>query len=1037
MKKLTLFMCALCAHFILVAQSGKYFQQEVNYKINVTLNDKAHTLSAWEEFEYINNSSTSLDYLYIHLWPNAYKNAKTAMSKQQFEKGNFFMLYADEKSRGYIDSLDFQSDGKKLRWEFVKGYEDIAIIYLDQSLNPGASIKISTPFFVKLPSGSISRLGHVGESYQITQWYPKPAVFDKDGWHEMPYLTQGEFYSEYGSFDVSITLPENYTVGATGDLQTAHEIERMNRLSKEPAPTSASIGLFGKAKSETKFPASSEQFKTLRYTQKNVHDFGWFADKRWVIRKGEVELPHSKRKVTTWALFTPENAEQWEETGIKAINDGLYYYSLWSGDYPYDVCTAVDGTISAGGGMEYPNVTVIGNSGSKSGLTTVIVHEVGHNWFYGILGSNERDNAWMDEGINSFFETRTILATNKNANVIDAFAGNLNLGKSLHLDKFSYQYLSEELMYLISARNYNDQPIQATSDAYSDLNYGGIVYKKTAIAFNYLLNYLGEETFNQCMSAYFEAWKFKHPSPADIRGVFEQTSGKDLSWFFDQLLNTKGHLDYKVRSVSAHGDKMKVMVKNNGDIAGPFSVDVIHDGKMQSRTWFDGVSPFEKQTVEVTAVKGDLIKVNQTQGIPEFDRNNNIIKTKGILRKTEPHTLKLLTSIDNPETTQLFWTPLVGWNNYNKWMLGIQLHNQTLPLRNFNWRVAPMYSIATNSIDGFARIEYSSGKFAFGARGQRFGSDAFPYNDKKYVRSYHLISPYVHAKLFPDRIKKDWLGNIDVSFTMIGDVLHDSDAGATSGYSSVANPTGDDTYIGHIRISGDITKKMTRSEFRYAASFEGGDYTNFAVFQQHTANYDFVYRGKGKKKIRSRLYLGIGGGFYLNAAGQYGGLRYDKNSPKNQTANDYLYDGLFLGRNEATGILSQQFMRTQGGLAAPTQQSSNGLLTSLNIDADLPIGLPISVYAGAALLKNEHENVYVGDDSNTLLRTNDGSRTLWNAGVALSLIPKVFKIYVPLVYSSDIMDEVKARDLSFAETIMFELNLQMAEPIHLLRNIGN
>lgn len=1036
MKNLSLFLIAIFVGLKADAQSGMYFQQEVNYKIDVTLNDKNHTLSAWEEFEYINNSNNSLEFLYIHLWPNAYKNAKTAMSKQQFEKGNFFMLYANENSRGYIDSLDFQSEGRKLKWEFVKEHEDIAKLYLDQPLNPGSKVKISTPFFVKLPSGSISRLGHVGESYQITQWFPKPAVFDKDGWHEMPYLTQGEFYSEFGSFDVTITLPENYIVGATGNLQTASELERLDQLSKLPVPPSLETKSFGKSK-EDEFPPSSSTMKTIRYTQKNVHDFGWFADKRWVVRKGEMELPHSKRKVTTWAMFTPESAEIWEETGIKAINDGLYYYSLWSGDYPYDVCTAVDGTISAGGGMEYPNVTVIGSTGSKSGLATVIIHEVGHNWFYGILGSNERDNAWMDEGINSFFETRTILATNPNANVIDAFAGNLNIGKTLRLDKFSYQYLSEELMYLISARNFNDQPIQAPSDAYTDLNYGGIVYKKTALAFNYLMNYLGEETFNQCMAAYFEAWKFKHPSPVNIRGIFEQTSGKDLSWFFDQLINTTGRYDYKIRTASSSGDQMKVKVKNNGEIAGPFSIDVIHEGKLQSRTWFDGISSLEKTIVTVPAVKGDLIKLNQVQGIPEYDRNNNIIKTKGIIRKSEPHSLKFLTGVDDPETTQLFWTPMVGWNNYNKWMLGIQLHNQTIPLRNFNWRIAPMYSIATKSIDGFARIEYNSGKFAFGARGQRFGSDAFPYNDKKFIRSYHLISPYVHAKLFPNRIKKDWSGGIDVSFTMIGDVLHDSDAGATEGYTRVANPTGDDTFIGHIRISGEIVRKFPTSEIRYNTSFEGGDYTNFGVFQQHALSHEIVYYGKGKKKIRSRLYFGAGGGFYLNAAGQYGGVRYDKNSPDNQVANDYLYDGLFLGRNEVSGILSQQFMRTQGGLAAPTQQSSNGILSSLNSEIELPVKLPIAIYAGVAFLKNQHETVYAGDDLNTPLRTNDRSRTLMNAGVAFNLIPKVFKVYLPLAYSSEIRDEVKARDLNFAETILFELNLQIAEPMQLLRKIGN
>ncbi len=1015
------------------AQSEYYFQQEVNYKINVTLNDKEHSLSAFEEFEYVNNSNQSLDYIIIHLWPNAYKNAKTAMSKQKFEQGDFFMLWADQKSKGYIDSLDFHADGKEARWEYVKNFEDIAVIHFETPLQSGGRVKVTTPFYVKLPSGSISRLGHVGESYQITQWYPKPAVFDKEGWHEMPYLTQGEFFSEFGSFDVSITLPSNYVVGATGDLQTPSEIEFLNALAKKPIPAIAN------EKTKDEFPASGSQTKTIRYTQQNVHDFGWFADKRWIVRKGEVELPHSKRLVTTWAMFTPQNSAVWNEAGIKAINDGIYYYSLWTGDYPYNICTAVDGTISAGGGMEYPNVTVIGDAGTPSSLATVIIHEVGHNWFYGILGSNERDNAWMDEGINSFFETRTILATNKNPNGLDIMANGMDLGKILHLDKYSYQFLTEELPYLMSARGYRDQPIQAPSEYYTNLNYGTIVYKKTALAFNYLMQSMGEKKFNECMAAYFEKWKFKHPSPSDLRAVFEKTSGKDLSWFFEDLIYTKSHIDYKACAVKFEKDSAQLTIKNDGEIAGPFSVDVIRDGKLQERLWFDGVPALEKRSVLISAKKGDLLKVNNAQGIPEFNRNNNSIRTKGMFKRVEPYTLRPIMGVDDPETSQLFWTPLVGWNEYNKWMLGVQLHNHTFPDKNFKWSLAPLFSFATTTINGFAKIEYDNGKIGFGIRGQRFGESTFPYNDNKYVRSYHVVSPYIRAMLFPDRLQKDWSGNLDVSFFSIGEMLKNENSKFVGDYSQIYPQYGDGPQLSHLRLKVDITKKFSRSEYRFQSSFEGGEYTDWSVFHQHVLSYDYVYAGKGKKKIRTRLYYGGGDGFYLNAAGQYGGIRYDKNSPKNNVAGDYLYDGLYFGRNEYTGTISNQFMRTQGALAAPTQQSANKNLASLNIEIDLPVKFPIGIYAGGAILKNTTQ--YEGPSLQWALintpQTNTATRYLWNAGVTVPLIRNICQIYFPIIYAQNIKDEVDARGLNFGETIMFELNLNMANPMELIKKIGN
>jgi len=566
---------------VAAAQTNPYFQQQVDYTIEVSLNDTEHSLKGFESFIYKNNSSQTLDKLFIHLWPNAYKNAKTAMSKQKFRQGDFFMLWAKPTAKGYIDSLDFKVNNTPAKWDFFEGQEDIAVLTLPQPLAPGASITVSTPFFVKLPSGSISRLGHIDQSYQITQWYPKPAVYDNKGWHPIPYLTQGEFYSEFGSFDVKITLPDNYTVGATGNLQTQSEIERMDRLANEVSSDNT-----------MEFPPSSPNLKTLHYIQSNVHDFGWFADKRWMVRKGEVELPASKRKVTTWALFTQAEKAIWEEESIRSINDGLYYYSLWSGDYPYDVCTAVDGTISAGGGMEYPNVTVIGSSGNASQLRTVIIHEVGHNWFYGILGSNERDNAWMDEGINSFFETRTLMATRKDSTMeVGLQLGQLNIQKLLGLENLSYSYLTEELPYLIAARTGEDQPIQAPSDDYTNLNYGGIVYKKTALAFNYLMAYLGEAEMNRCMAAYFEAWKFKHPSPEDLEEVFEATSGKNLDWFFDELIPTTYHVDYAVRSGKSNDGVYSVKVKNRGQIASPFAVEVLRNGQSKSLVWTEGIKP--------------------------------------------------------------------------------------------------------------------------------------------------------------------------------------------------------------------------------------------------------------------------------------------------------------------------------------------------------------------------------------------------------------------------------------------------------------
>jgi hypothetical protein len=875
-------------------------------------------------------------------------------------------------------------------------------------LAPGKKITVTTPFRVKLPSGTISRLGHIGESYQITQWYPKPAVYDLDGWHEMPYLNQGEFFSEFGSFDVKITLPENYTVGATGDLQTQSELDRLDLMSKLPLDLTQEKDAVG----NLIYPASSERLKTLHYVQQNVHDFGWFADKTWNVRKGEMTLPHSNRKVTTWAFFTPAEAAIWDKCALQAIADGLFYYSKWSGDYPYNQCTAVDGTISAGGGMEYPNVTVIGSTGNEGSLKTVIIHEVGHNWFYGILGSNERDNAWMDEGINSFFESRTVLATNPNMPKLNIAINDFNLDRALGLDDVTYQYVTEELAYLITARHYNDQPIQLPSDYFSSINYGAIVYKKTALAFNYLMNYLGEDLMNQCMSYYYEQWKFKHPQPENLQYCFEKVSGKKLDWFFDRLINTKERVDYKIISArykEINGknqvEGIQVKVKNTGEIASPFSVDVYRNGQLIERKWFEGLEPLRTQMVRMPGVKGDKIKINQATGIPEYKRSNNHSRTKGLFKKVEPITLKFFTGVDHPEKSMLFWSPIAAWNDANKWMLGLVLHNSTIPKQDFQWRLAPLYSPSTGWLNGYARVEKDNGKIAVGLRAQQFASSNFYIHDKQIIQGYRLFSPFVRINLFPKRFKKDWSGELKMEWFFLSGKRKKEGEISLHSYSLDFAHSDNHGEVNVYRMQADVKKKYLRSALTIKSDLQSGEFLDWGIMLQNEATFDYIYRGKGKRHWKTRGYIGLTNGeLALNASGQNGN-------------SDYLYDGTMLGRSATMGILSRQYLATQGGLYLPKNSNfiSKKALFSLQSQWEIPIRLPIALYAGVAASASDR---YVG-----------------TAGIAFPIARNILEFYLPLFHLDPTGIESLHDQVYFRDLIGFQLNLDLANPFYLHKRI--
>ncbi len=700
MEYRNLFLVSFFSLFIGLLAAQDYWQQEVNYKISVRLDDRKHILRGFAEFEYINHSPDTLNELYIHLWPNAYKNGETALAKQMQENGNDVLKNISNEDNGFIDSIAFQINGKKVKYSIFQGHEDIAVLALLTPLLPDESIDVSTPFRVKVPSGSISRLGHIGQSYQITQWYPKPAVYDKNGWNPMPYLNQGEFYSEFGSFDVSITLPKNYVVGSTGDLQNASEIEFMNNLAKETELNLTSlVAESNQINTITPFPPSADNYKTIRYTQDKVHDFAWFADKRYAVLKGSVELPGTRKLVDTWALFVPQNARHWQHA-IEYLNDGTYYYSLWNGNYPYNHVTAVDGTISAGGGMEYPNVTVIGNSSSKEELEIVIVHEVGHNWFYGIMGSNERVHGWMDEGINTLNEVRYIQTKYPD----NTRLSDMVLNGRFHLNDLDYHDMGD-LSYRFTHTAGADQPIETHSKDFSPANYGIIMYQKTGLVFYYLKDFLGDLEFDRIMHAYFNEWKFKHPQPEDLRILFENETGKDLSWFFDDLIQTTNHVDFKIRSVKP---KLKsgsvVKVKNVGQVNGPIEINAFKNDDLIETIWIEPGNSEGVLSSNITEF--NRVVIDADKNIPELSRHNNTWRKKALFHKWEPLKIEFFSGDHEVNRTNLFWTPILAGNAYDGLMLGAAFHNLGVPLQRFQYLVAPQFGFKSKNFVGVGEALY-------------------------------------------------------------------------------------------------------------------------------------------------------------------------------------------------------------------------------------------------------------------------------------------------------------------------------------------
>ena len=900
MKKITLTISFIISAFLTIAQD--YFQQEVNYIINVKLNDEDHTLDSDMIIDYTNNSKEELDFIWFHIWPNAYKDNTTALAKQKLSDGDRELQNATDSERGYISELDFKVDNKKVDWKYHPEHIDICKIILNKPIKPGTSIRIQTPFKVKIPDAKFSRLGHVGQSYMITQWYPKPAVYDKDGWHEIPYLDQGEFYSEFGSFEVNITLPKNYTVGATGNLQNEDEHKRLDQI----AEITWNKGWNNTFEDDMSFPESSKETKTLKYTEDNIHDFGWFADKRYHVLKGEVTLPHSGREVTLYTMFTNNESHLWKES-IEYMHDGVYYYSLWNGDYPYNYCTAVDGTIAAGGGMEYPTITVIGKSGNAKALEEVIVHEIGHNWFYGILGSNERKHPWLDEGINSFYELRYMRAKYPNFNmVLDLLPkGLLN---TFDLNGYTNKQIVGELGYMINAWRAQDQPIELRSEDYTPINYGGIVYMKSAIVFDYLMSYLGEEEFDACMKSYYEKWKFKHPQPSDLEEIFKEKIDEDLSWFFSNMITTTNQLDYAITSIKKDNHNLHITLKNKGDISGPLVIHGIRNGKAYNETWIDGFED-SKQILYPNEMY-DKIYLDYHAVMPETNRNNNIYKTNGVFKKCEPIKLQILGSLYNRERTQIFFLPSLHWNKYNETSLGISLYNQFIPKGGLSYKISPMYSIRSKDLVGNAKISFNtySHSSIFSHSNFNFELEKYLYdNNKHYIR----YSPSLRLSLNKDNLRDKRNHQIISSYIYL-DTKEEK--------------------IGFTNIGYSFSNSRTINPYSLYFNFETSEYFSKAsIIINTTIN--------NNRLINIRGFLGRG----ININND----RYNLKMTAWNGIDDYSFSNKTLARSEESGTYSKQIFITEGGLKHNTDIESSSWLASINTTYKLENIPMTSLYAEA------------------------------------------------------------------------------------------
>ena len=534
-----------------------YWQQHVDYKMEVSMDVKTYKYTGTQQLKYVNNSPDTLKRVYYHLYNNAFqpgsemdarlqaiadpdkrmvKSFKTA--DKTVNESRIAPLKPNEI--GYLKINNLKQDGVAAKNE-VAG--TILEVQLAQPILPGQSTTFTLDFEGQVPL-QIRRSGRNSEegvALSMTQWYPKLAEYDFEGWHADPYIGR-EFHGVWGDFDVKITIDKNYTIGGSGYLQNKNEIGKG----------------YEDEGVEVKIPKKTKTL-TWHFVAPMVHDFAWGADNNYIHDK--IDGPNNV-ELHFFYKNNPQYVEGWKKMQPK-VAELLEFYDKNVGQYPYKQYSVVQG---GDGGMEYAMCTLITGNRSYGSLVGVTAHEFAHSWFQHILASNESKHEWMDEGFTSYISDLAMLAVMPNPK------------KEQQTNPFADAYAN----YYYLVKSGKEQPLTTHADRFElNMAYGISAYSKGEMFLAQLGYLIGEDNLAKTLKRYYADYKFTHPTPNDIKRTAEKVSGAELDWYLTDWCQTTNTIDYGIKEVTEDGGKAKITLQRIGRMPMPIELMVVYDDNTQ------------------------------------------------------------------------------------------------------------------------------------------------------------------------------------------------------------------------------------------------------------------------------------------------------------------------------------------------------------------------------------------------------------------------------------------------------------------------
>lgn len=583
----------------------EYWQQGADYNIQATLDPDANSVTASASITYTNNSPDTLSFLWFHLEQNVFKpdSVGTLMRTDEGRFGN-----RNPFNGGFVIT-SVKVNGTETP---IAVYDTLGRVDLRKPLSPkGGMVKVEFEWSFLIPQKGADRMGIYpsgdGPIFQMAQWFPAVAVYDDvHGWNARPYLGQGEFYTNFGTFNVSLTVPRTHIVAGSGVLQNPGEVLTPTQVERLAAAAKSTATTMIRDENEVKAPDSrpaGDGPLTWRFKGQNIRTFAWTSSEAFLWDAAGIQWGDGTSTLCQ-SLYSKDALPLWKDKSTDSLRFSIEHYSEKWFRYPYPVATNVNGVV---GGMEYPMIIYCSERHNEDGLFGVTTHEIGHNWFPMTVNTDERYHAWMDEGFNSF---------------VNYYAGQARKpGKAA--GRGNAREFAPGMLAPVQ------QPIMTPADQVVPYLLGQLEYAKTATGLVLLREViLGHDRFDVAFKRYVRSWAFKSPQPADFFRCMEDAAGADLAWFWRGWFMETGTLDQSVSAVTydKDGDAL-VALENRGELVMPATIRcTLDDGSELSReipveAWFYG-NRFTTR-LDTAGKRVTRVVVDPEEMLPDVDVENN------------------------------------------------------------------------------------------------------------------------------------------------------------------------------------------------------------------------------------------------------------------------------------------------------------------------------------------------------------------------------------------------------------------------------